>query len=99
MPAACKCLFIPLDIFRENQQNKSIGIGDRRDAWPALLAFDEPVRIIALIEKYPEFRKIYEEGYEICRNTERVMKKCRNIYSKVHAVEYVIIMLMYIWSS
>ena len=69
-----KYLFIPLDIFRENQQNKDIGIGDRRDAWLALFTFDEPERIIALIEKYPEFRKIYEEGYEICRNTERVME-------------------------
>ncbi len=27
-----------------------------------------------MIEKYPEFRQIYEEGYEICRNTERVME-------------------------
>lgn len=33
-----------------------------------------PERIMALIEKYPEFRQIYEEGYEICRNTERVME-------------------------
>lgn len=39
-----------------------------------LLACDEPERIMALIEKYPEFRQIYEEGYEICRNTERVME-------------------------
>ena len=26
-----------------------------------------------LIEAYPEFKEIYEEGYEICRNMEKVM--------------------------
>lgn len=67
-----KYLFIPLDIFRENQQNKEVN--GKRDAWLTLFAYDEPDRIIALIEKYPEFRKIYEEGYEICQNTERVME-------------------------
>ncbi len=35
---------------------------------------DEPEDIIKLIEKYPEFRAIYEEGYEICLNVERVME-------------------------
>ncbi|RKJ44839.1 hypothetical protein D7X98_10550 [bacterium 1XD8-76] len=65
-------IFIPLDIFRESQQNKSIK--KKLDAWLTLLSFDEPEKIIALIEKYPEFRKIYEEGCEICRNTERVME-------------------------
>ncbi|MBD5505770.1 MAG: hypothetical protein HDR09_19030, partial [Lachnospiraceae bacterium] len=29
---------------------------------------------IGLMETYPEFREIYEEGYEICRNVERVME-------------------------
>ena len=67
-----KYIFIPLDIFRESQQNKSIK--KKLDAWLTLLSFDEPEKIIALIEKYPEFRKIYEEGCEICRNTERVME-------------------------
>lgn len=65
-------IFIPLDIFRESQQNKSIK--KKLDAWLTLLSFDEPEKIIALIEEYPEFRKIYEEGCEICRNTERVME-------------------------
>lgn len=69
-----KYVFIPLDIFRENQQNKDISIGDRRDVWLALLTFDEPERIMALTEKYPEFREMYGEGYEICRNVERVME-------------------------
>ncbi|MEY8523349.1 hypothetical protein AALA90_10010 [Lachnospiraceae bacterium 38-10] len=65
-------IFIPFDIFRESQQNKSIK--KKLDAWLTLLSFDEPEKIIALIEEYPEFRKIYEEGCEICRNTERVME-------------------------
>ena len=26
------------------------------------------------MQTYPEFREIYEEGYEICRNVERVME-------------------------
>ena len=66
-----KYVLIPLDIFVECQHNKDIK--EKRDAWLTLLACDEPERIIELIERYPEFRQIYEEGYEICRNTERVM--------------------------
>ncbi len=67
-----KYLLIPLDIFRKNQQNKKIS--SKRDAWLALFSYDEPKMIIELIEKYPEFRKIYEEGYELCLNTEGVME-------------------------
>ncbi len=65
-------IFIPFDIFRKSQQNKSIK--KKLDAWLTLLSFDEPEKIIALVEKYPKFRKIYEEGCEICRNPERVME-------------------------
>ena len=67
-----KYVLIPLDIFVESQHNKDIK--EKRDAWLVLLACDEPKKILMLIEKYPEFRQIYEEGYEICRNTERVME-------------------------
>ena len=66
-----KYLFIPLDIFRERQQNKSIK--DKRDAWLTLFSSDDPDRIVLLITAYPEFRKIYEEAYTICLNIERVM--------------------------
>lgn len=66
-----KYVFFPLDIFVKHQQNKDIS--GKQEAWLTLLTCDEPERIKALIEKYPEFRQIYEEGYEICRNTERVM--------------------------
>ena len=34
---------------------------------------DEPEDIIALIEKYPDFKAMYEQVYEICRNIEQVM--------------------------
>ena len=67
-----KYVLIPLDIFVKYQHNRNVI--ERRDAWLTLLVCDEPEKIIALIEKYPEFRQIYEEGYEICRNTERVME-------------------------
>ena len=66
-----KYLFIPLDIFRKSQQNR--GITERRDAWLTLLSCDEPEKIIELIKKYPAFRDIYRECYEMCQNTERVM--------------------------
>lgn len=67
-----KYLFIPLDIFKKSQQNRSIS--GRQDAWLMLFSSDDPKAIIKLIEEYPEFYKIYEEGYEICRNVERVME-------------------------
>ena len=67
-----KYLFIPLDIFRKSKQNKDIK--GKKDAWLALFSSDEPETIIGLMETYPEFREIYEEGYEICRNVERVME-------------------------
>lgn len=48
------------------------------DAWLSFLAFDEPERIMELIERFPEFRGLYEDVYEMCRNIEGVM----NMYSK-----------------
>ncbi|MBD5471370.1 MAG: hypothetical protein HDR20_00190 [Lachnospiraceae bacterium] len=71
-----KYLFIPLDIFRENKQNRDIKA--KRDAWLTLFSSDDPDMIIELIEEYPEFRQIYEEAYEICLNMEKVM----GIFSK-----------------
>ena len=67
-----KYLFIPLDIFGKSQQNKDIS--NKRDAWLTLFSNDDPDAIISLITSYPEFRKIYEEAYAICLNTERVME-------------------------
>lgn len=65
-----KYLFIPLDIFLKNPHN----IDNKRDAWLLLLAEDNPEQVVALIEKYPEFRGIYEDAYAICCNVEEVMR-------------------------
>ena len=67
-----KYLFIPLDIFKESKHNRDIR--DKKEAWLTLFTSDEPEIMIELIEEYPEFRKIYEEGYGICLNVERVME-------------------------
>ena len=63
--------FIALDIFRKTIYNK--GIQDELDAWLVFLSVEEPERIIELLEKYPKFRPMYEQVYEMCRSTERVM--------------------------
>lgn len=63
---------LPLDIFRENMHNK--GITDKLDAWLAFLSMDSPEVIVELIEKYPEFRAMYEHIYNICRNVEGMME-------------------------
>ncbi len=64
-------IFIPLDIFRDIQHNR--GITNKLEAWLTLLSVDEPEAIVGLIGNYPEFRSIYEEIYELCRNIEKVM--------------------------
>ncbi len=70
-----KYLFIPLDIFQIIKQTKENGlqINNRLDAWLAFLCSDEPDTIITIIEKYPDFKAIYEQIYSICRNIEGVM--------------------------
>ena len=64
-------LFVPLDIFRENQHNKLIK--SKLDAWLLFLSSDDPEDILRLINEYPEFRAMYEEAYQMCRNLEGVM--------------------------
>ena len=64
-------VFVALDIYRENNQNK--GIKERIDGWLTFFSSDRPKDIIALIEKYPDFKEMYEQVYEICRNIEQVM--------------------------
>lgn len=66
-----KYFFIPLDIFQECRHNENIT--DKLDAWLMFLSTDEPGDIIRLIQRYPEFRRLYEKVYEICRNMEKVM--------------------------
>ena len=66
-----KMVLVPLDIFRKIMENKTIE--NKLEAWLMLISCDEPERIIELLEKYPEFRNIYEEVYEMCRNVEEIM--------------------------
>ncbi len=64
-------LFIPLDITQKIYQNG--GIRNKTEAWLIFLSNDDPEAILKLIEEYPEFRAMYEDVYELCLNTERVM--------------------------
>lgn len=66
-----KYIFIPLDIFKKNQQNKDIK--NKLDAWLVFLSIDDPEMIIKLIETYPDFKPMYEQIYDICQNIEEVM--------------------------
>lgn len=68
-----KYLFVSLDMFREIQHNKGINIEGRREAWLAFLSMDEPEAVIQVVEKYPDFRALYEQMYMVCRNIEEVM--------------------------
>jgi len=63
--------FIPLDIFRDIIQNR--GIKTPLDAWLTFLTADEPEKIMELIEIFPEFKEMYRDIYELCRNIEGVM--------------------------
>ena len=64
-------IFIPLDIFRKNIENK--GISNKLDAWLAFLSMDSPETIMELSQKYPVFKAMYEHIYDICQNVEKVM--------------------------
>ena len=64
-------IFITLDIFRKNMENKSIE--NELDAWLMFFSSEDPERIIELIDKYPMFREMYDDIYELCRNREKVM--------------------------
>ena len=44
------------------------------EAWLTFLGEDSPEKVIELITAYPEFQGMYATLYEMCRNTERVMR-------------------------
>ena len=71
-----KYVFVPLDIFKNVKQNKdgSVKIEDRLDAWLAFFCMDAPEVILAIIEKYPDFKALYEQVYTLCQNVEEVMQ-------------------------
>lgn len=64
-------LFIPLDIAQKIYQNNNIR--NKLEAWLIFLSSDDPEVIMRLVKDYPEFRAMYEDVYELCLNTERVM--------------------------
>ena len=65
-------VFLPLDIYFKYHHTK--GIRNELEAWLTFLGSDKPEDIIELIGKYPKFKEMYEDVYQICRNTERVME-------------------------
>ena len=65
--------FICLDIFDNIIQNEGRKIDGRLEEWLVFLKEDDPDMIIKLLEQNSEFRDIYEEIYNICRNSERMM--------------------------
>lgn len=65
--------FICLDIFDDIIHNEGRKIDGRLEEWLVFLKEDDPDMIIKLLEQNSEFRDIYEEIYNICRNRERMM--------------------------
>ncbi len=65
-------VFVPLDIFREILHN--VDIRGPLEAWLTFLCTDDPETIETRINAYPAFRPYYQEIYDLCRNTERVME-------------------------
>ena len=65
-------VYIPLDVFQKIVQNK--GVRNKLEAWLMFFSTDEPEKIAELMEKYPEFQKMYREIYELCLNVEKVME-------------------------
>ena len=63
--------FVSLDIFKKIRHDK--GINGKLEAWLIFLGSDEPEDIVQLITEYPEFKAAYEEVYNLCLNTEKVM--------------------------
>ena len=73
-----KFIYIALDIFKKKQHNEGDRIHNRLEAWLTFFCRDEPEMIFRLLEEYPEFRALYEDVYELCRNVEGLME----IFSK-----------------
>ena len=64
--------FISLDIFHESLHNK--GVTGKLEAWLTFFCTDNPEDIVKLIMEYPEFKSLYEDVYQLCLNTEKVME-------------------------
>ena len=64
-------VLVSLDIFKEIKQNESIN--NKLEAWLTFLGTDSPELIVKLISSNPEFVPLYNDMYELCLNTEKVM--------------------------
>ena len=64
--------FISLDIFEKTLQNK--GVTGKLEAWLTFFCAEKPEYIEELIITYPEFKLLYEDVYQLCLNTEKVME-------------------------
>ena len=59
-----KYIFVPIDIYLKKKEN--IDISNRLNAWLLFLGSDDPSDIIRLIERYPDFKAMYQQIYELC---------------------------------
>ena len=71
-----KYLFVALDNFRtiKHNENSKVVINNRLEAWLAFMCMDDPDDIVRIIENCPEFKEMYEQIYDICRNLDGVMR-------------------------
>ena len=66
-----KYIFVPIDIYLKKKEN--IDISNRLNAWLLFLGSDDPSDIIRLIERYPDFKAMYQQIYELCECVEDMM--------------------------
>ena len=66
-----KYIFVPIDIYLKKKEN--IDISNRLNAWLLFLGSDAPSDIIRLIERYPDFKAMYQQIYEVCECVEDMM--------------------------
>ncbi len=64
-------IMIPLDIYHKRADNKPVE--NKLEEWLAFLTDDRSERIMELITKYPEFKPMYENLYQMCMDVEKVM--------------------------
>ena len=69
-------MFVPLNIFHKTMENKNINT--ELEAWLTFLSTDDPEQIYNLIHTFPMFSEMYEDIFQLCQNTEKVM----NMYSR-----------------
>ena len=77
--------FVCLDIFNNIIHNKDKKIENKLEEWLVFLSQDDPDMIMKLLDRNPEFQKIYEEIYTLClngRDDGDVFKRTGNYGSK-----------------